>query len=240
MPKDGEFEDDLGEDLNLDDQDAGEGDDVDESGDAALASAFSMLAGEDEEEDFTPPDTTEEAQAMMRELTQGISSADIPDDMIPDNFNPNNPQEFRGLLKKMLQHTLNVAIPLTLKPVQSAFKNQSKAFESTLAARLSAAGKQSSTAAQMSQQFPLLEHPVHGAIYKPMVAAMNKKGTKPAEQLKTLRLMAARLSHDVEEGVATRTGRRGTQTPSGKDLTGTAALDALFGAMPSPKPKPRR
>ena len=231
----GEHEDTAGDDqLDLD---TGAGEEEGESDDEALAYAFSVFADEDEDEDFTPPDTTEEAQAMMRELTQGISTADIPDDMIPENFNVNNPQELRGVLKKFLQHTLNVAIPLTLKPVQSAFKNQSKAFESTLSARLSAAGKQSSSAAQMSQQFPLLEHHVHGAIYKPMVAAMNKKGTKPADQLKTLRTMAARLGHDVNAGVSTRGNRRGSQGEGNADLTGAAALDALFGAMPTPKPK---
>lgn len=204
--------------------------------DDGLDEALAALTA-DEEDDSVTPDATETARAMMTEMSTALNSSVLPDDMIPDDFNANDPAALRSLMTRVMRHTMTTVIPLALKPVQMAMQSQAATFESTLAQRLAAYGESNNSEAKLRQQFPLLDDKRFGAIYRPYVDMMNKKKIPMDKQLQQLRSMQKRLGHENVKPVR---NSAGGSNSGNRVLDGQAALNAIFGKLPpAPKPKPK-
>lgn len=225
----------------------GDGEDGDdEADDEELQEAMRLLNGDDEdEENEGTNDGSDGAGATQEQLQQEIQAAvramSIPEDVIPEDFDPTDSRQLRGVLGAVQQRTALATMGIVFKPVQAAMAQMQQHFAAEMDRKIKEATEGIQGQGQLEQIVPELTDPKLGPIIKNLDRVYKEKGKKPLERAKLIRRMldttglASKNRGGGNGGGSNRSNQnrssRDSQPGNGAVRTGAAALD-FFAPMP--------
>lgn len=185
--------------------------------------ADSELENEDE-------DLTQVQKDLTASMQAGLAALSIPEDLIPENFDPRDPKQLRTLLGDVQKRTASATLSLAMQPVQAALAAMERKFD----ARLKNSGKQQqlnqSTDQFLETQIPAYADPKRRPFIKSLVAQAQQ--THPKDRKAVVKAVKASMAAMGMKTSYQGAGNRGGQTQgNGGVLTGDKALD-LFAKLP--------
>lgn len=186
-------------------------------------------------EDVSPETITE----MQERVSSQINAMQLPDNFLPPDFDPSNPQQLNQAFRSVMQHTLRNALGVVFQPTQLAMQSMNANFQNMLNQKL----VESRTGMQESQiietEVPEINDPTYGPMLKMMDSTLKQKGKKPQERAKTLRKMLGQMGVQAQPAGSNsrRTANPGAAPNSGGVTSGKAALDKFFGGFGTPQPQ---
>ena len=176
----------------------------------------------------------EEIGGMQQLVTQTIAQMRMPDNLIPENFDANDPQQLNQLLTRTMQHTVSQSLNVVFKPVQLAMKQMAATLQGEIDTKIKSSTSGMKDSAVLESIVPEINDPQHSGLVKTLDESLKAKGKKVQERAKTIRKMLNQMG--IQSNGA---GNRRTSNPNGNSgggvKTGHAALDEFFGAFPKPK-----
>lgn len=176
----------------------------------------------------------------VNNLLKGITA---PDDLLPENFDPNDPQQMRQVMTRAMQHSALNAMQITFKPMQVAMRQLAVDLQNQIRQELQGFGSKQSARQVFTRLVPEAETEEYGAMANGLFdQAMKKKGATAESAAKMVR--AALDQFGIAKG---RSGNGGGSNGGGGNgdpfiggfKTGDAALDT-FAPLPKPRNQQRR
>lgn len=169
-----------------------------------------------------------EHDVLAQELARGIQQLTLPQDAIPENFDPTDPAQLTQVMQRSMQQSAMTAIQLAFRPMQVAMQQLTKDVKAEIQASLNGFGDQQRNRTTLTTIVPEADDPQ----YSPMVnmlfeQAMKKKGTNANQAAQTVR--KALDAMNIRGGNQNRNS--GGDPMSGGFREGKSALDA-FAPLP--------
>lgn len=189
---------------------------------------------EDEDEDDDDAGDSEESQkALGNELKAMIEGLTIPEDMIPEDFDPADPKQFRDVVGKIQRQSVALALKAVFKPMAAALNQQTNRMRKEYQAYVEEHSTGSSIRSRLVDAIPAAADKKHRQIVGMVLKQASQKFPKDTEnQLRSARKALAALGITKDTRSGTGTGRR---TSDGNDFSNV--LDS-FAPMPR-KPEGR-
>lgn len=183
--------------------------------------------GADDQND--PAAQTRQIQEQLTtQLQQGLQSLTIPEDMIPEDFNPSDPKALRALLGKVQQTTAQNAIRLMFAPVQVAMGQLATTLRAEIASKANSTVNESAATRLLEANVPAARDPA----LRPLVDVLFNQAKQRFPNDMRAQVRATR------KAVAVMNLKSGSKTARGRsgDSTGQKALD-LYAPMPGGNPR---
>lgn len=218
----------------------------DEDGESALdEDVFKMFNPEDGADDDEDDDASqlsgdvpaEQITAMQTEIQTSIKNMRLPDNIIPQDFDPSDRNQLQTLLTNVQQATIAQSLNVVFKPVQLALKHMKQQMDATIDSKVNSTKKGIQEQSIMEQIVPEVTNPKYAGMIKGMDAQLKANGKSVKERATTLRKMLNQMG--INEGGGTGNNRRASNPNQGAGnqgmKTGKSALDSFFGPMPTPQ-----
>lgn len=165
-------------------------------------------------------DDNKQAQTMAAEIQNMLKGVKLSDDAIPEDFNPSDPQQLRGVMDKAIQQGAMAGMQLTFKPMQAAMKQLATDLQSQMRSMFEEYGGKQGNEKTLARIVPEVEDsemaPMVNGLFK---QAMTKKGAT-AET-------AAQAVRKVLDGFGMKRDKKSDDPFSGGFKVGNDALDAF-------------
>ena len=216
----------------------GEGEDDGESDDLSdMLSAFASDDSDDEDDsggegDEEDDDDLEEASTRLnKELSAMITNYRIPDNAIPDDFDPNDRKQLADLLNNTSRSAITHAMAVTIRPVQAAMQRMETALVKQMDLKLASTTSNLKDSSVFNDIVPEAEMPKYRLLVEGLDKQLKegKKSMTVRERADAVRRVLNRMG--IKEGAKKQNQRRNGGSESGI-RTGKAALDSLFGPLP--------
>lgn len=171
----------------------------------------------------------EEIAALEKDIERTIGSMRIPDNLIPEDFDPTTLDRagfmniLNGAHKAALAHSLQVVF----KPVQLAMQTMANQIDTRVDSKISASQKGQHARSILEEIVPEIKDKRYSGLVTSMDAALSTKGKNPRQRAQTIRKI---LNQMGIKGNAKATGKSDPMAPTVK--RGSAMLDGLFGKAP--------
>lgn len=206
-----------GDDDSNDDNNDDDGDNDDDSDDDA---GKGKKKGQSDEE---------RVAAEIANMLKGIA---IPEDVIPEDFNPSDPKQFRDVLGKIQQQTAQTSMAMTLRATQVAMQSLVKEMKTEIQSSLRDFGGENQRKQTLESLVPEAKDPALSGL----VNTLFKESLKTSKNNPTKAAQAVRKALDAM-GVKSRGGRQRDSDPSEAGFReGNSALD-LYSPFPQKKQK---
>lgn len=221
--------------MSLDDSDNGDEDGLD-TGDGITGDRDSVLsefwkdpnAGDDDDDSDGDPDPQEVQKALATEMEASLSGMTIPEDLIPEDFNPSDPKQFRKLLTDVQAHTARNTLAIMFKPVQASLGHMARQLRKEMQATSEGAVSSSNVERMLLQAIPQAKDENIRPVIDHLMSQAKKRFPKdPKKQVLATKKAAALIG--IKGSSTTNTGGRSGNRPSGEK----GVLD-----MYAPLPKP--
>lgn len=239
-PNDGPGFDDDGIIDDLDDSGAGDGGDEGVDDDEEITDDPLDELWDDEEDDGDENQETRQEYeariageesaaetALIAEMTGEISRYAVPEDMIPDDFNPSDPKQLRELLAQTGQRAIRTSLGLIMKPVAAAMGRMQEAQRAELNQRLANDRGRDTTESILLRNIPIAK----SAKMRPIVDVIWNQALKRAKG-NTADAVKATKKSLVAAGIGIGTPAKSSGNRQGA-VTGKAALD-LYAPIQKP------
>jgi len=195
----------------------------------SILTAFAPPSGNDtlpgQQQQAAPVDQARLAQDMGNQLRAAIDAAQLPDGILGDSFNPNDPQAMRGALNQVMQHAMAQSVALALRPMQAAMNQLRESMTAQMKAEITAAQTGYATRTKLETLVPEIVDPKIGAILRPMNQHLESQGQSVEVRAKTLKAIIQRMGlKPAPKGGAQQMDDGSTQ------IVGNDALNAIFGS----------
>lgn len=213
--------------FNEEDEDSLEGDEDEELDESGKPKPKKKKSGtnaddsEDEDENESP------GAAAARQLQEQITNFRLPDDLIPEDFDPTDRTQLGKLLVSTQQHSIKQTLGLAFGIMNRALQAQKTELQADFDTRLGNWNQANRTEAMLATQIPEYEDPALKPVVKTLYEQAKKRHSKTADAIaatkSALKALGGRLSGnpaDRGEG-APRPGNRGR----GPNATG---IDSFF------------
>lgn len=170
-------------------------------------------------------------QQMAAEMTAQINAYGIPEEVIPADFNPSDPKQFRAVVAKIQQATIRQTMNTMMKPIQFALGAMQEQMRQEMAFNLNQQGASSEAERALLQNIPAAADPSIRPIVNQVFAQAQKRypGNLKQQILSTRKMLQAT---GVRTGIPTRpTGRNNNQPRSNAAKSGEQALN-LYAPLP--------
>lgn len=175
-------------------------------------------ADDDSSEDDPVFPTQEE---MTTELKERIESYNVPDDMIPEDFDMSDRKQVRELLSTVGRHAVQTALATMFKPIQTAMQQQEhslrKAIKTSVKGGLSADKEQQI----LSDTIPAVNDPAQKEIVNTLFT--RAKAKHPGNPLKAAQVARAAM---IQLGINPN-GRKNKKASAGGGLDSYAKLPQI-------------
>lgn len=193
---------------------------------------------QDQQIDPYPELTQEQIQAAQTETMNIIRNMRIPDNIIPENFDPNDRQQMQQVMTQAMQATIAQSLSVVFRPVQMAMTQMNGALRREMQTQVAESRTGIKESSIFEQTVPEVNNPKYAPLIQQLEAPLKAAGKPVAERAKTIRKMLNQLGVNdptTFDGNQRRTANpNGGQAPTGR-REGTAALDAFFGAFQQPQ-----
>ncbi len=209
----------------------------DDNGDSEIddiIKAFQAPDGNDDSQpDFQPMEDVapERITEMQQRVADQINNMQLPENFLPQDFDPSNPQQLNQAFRSVMQHTLRNALNVVFQPTQLAMQSMSANFMNAMNQKFADTKHGQKELQTIESLVPEYSDPRYASMVKPMDDALKARGKKPEERAQTLRkvLNQMGIKSDGNPGQQRRTSN--PNQPSGGVTTGKTALDKFFGGF---------
>lgn len=232
-----DFEDDQDlEDDDLEDEDDDSDGDDDEDEDEDPFALLDQIEDDDDDDDDSDnaTDMGKVQKDLQTDMMNAIKGMSIPEEVIPDDFDPSDSKQLRGVLNDVQQRTALNTLSLVFKPVQVALTQMQTNMGKEIGRRIREATDSLGGQSVLAQEVPEISDPKLGPMIRTMDAAYKAKGKKPLERAKMIRkvLDTTGLKGKGNKSKNQSRSRRQQSTHGNSGfLEGSAALD-IFAPMP--------
>lgn len=174
--------------------------------------------------------------AIAQEMENSLNAMGVPEDLIPADFNPADPRQFREVLTQVQRATARETIRTMFRPVQAALGGIVTQLRQEMQQASSGAVNQQKAERMLSDAIPAF----NSAGTRPVVQMLFEKAQNrfPGDlrkQVIATKKAAAAMNLRGMTQAPTRNGRTGNgRSQQGEMLTGSKALD-VFATLPVPK-----
>lgn len=137
---------------------------------------LAALFGEDENVDVDEVDSfdvTAAQTSLLNQLKSDVESFKIPDDAIPDDFDPRNRQHMENLLRTVGQQIIRTAVNATMKPAQASINRLNNITQLNLRNTLRGQRRQERAETELLAAIPAAGNPAYrGTVDQYMEKAM--------------------------------------------------------------------
>lgn len=225
---DGTFAD---EDEN-DDDDLGVDDDGRITDDSRSYLRDLFKSADDEGGDGDDTDDTDDGEqvreALSAELEDRLANMTLPEDLIPDDFNPSDPKALRALLNDVQRESARQALGMMFKPVQVTMERMAAQMNRQIRNAVNSGVGENNFNGMISQEIPAYKDPAVRRVIEPFITAAKKKhGSNHAAVIMAVKKGMQAVGMSISSN--RRSGRSGSGSNSdGAGIrTGSAALDGF-------------
>jgi hypothetical protein len=139
--------------------------------------------------------TPQEVQAeLAKQINTGLAAITLPEDIVPEDFNPSDPKQMRSLLTNVSMHGARAAISLMMTPMQVGLGSMAKQLRKEMLTTASTTTQDSVTSRLLEANVPAYKNPK----LKPMVdmvlqQAKTRFPGNPQAQVKVVRKIMASM-----------------------------------------------
>lgn len=219
----------------------------DGAGDDSLEDIINAFAADDDEDEpdpnagQAPQIPQDQVDAMRTQVQNAISQMRVTDDMIPQDFDPNDRTQMTNLVNKVMQQTIANSMNVVFQPVQLAMKQMAMTLQNQIDTKISATQTGMKDSAVFESIVPEAADPKFSGLVKQLDTTIKAQGTtKVRERAQLVRKMLNQMGIKSSGASERRTSNPGAG--NGGPVTkreGHAALDSFFGAWQPPQPRQR-
>lgn len=231
---DSDHQDDNDDNNDNDDDDSDNNDGINDDDasdlDALLGSEEDDGDGSDSDDDEDDPEELQ--KSLATEMAETIKKLSIPEDMIPEDFNPGDPKALRKLLGDVQQHTARNTLAIMFKPIQVSLERMQRDMRKEIDSRINGNASESKTRAMIEDAIPAASQKGAYPVIKGLYDRALKKHGKPNAAIQATKKAMKALGMSL-----------GENSPRGKNnddrdsfRSGGDALDAF---APLPRNKTR-
>lgn len=183
----------------------------------------------------------DQVDAMRQQVQTAISQMRVTDDMIPQDFDPNDRQQMTNLVNRVMQQTIANSMNVVFQPVQLAMKQMAMTLQNQIETRVNQTQTGMKDSAVFESIVPEAADPKYSGLVKQLDSTLKATGNnKVRERAQLVRKMLNQMG--IKSNGA---GDRRTSNPGGGNgpvtkREGHAALDAFFGSWQPPGQQQRR
>jgi hypothetical protein len=193
-PAGNESGNDGGDDATQQNQAQNQGGEQDQ-GDAALAAIADVL-GKKTNPDIpktTPEDMEKSRKTLQADMVASISAFSVPKDLIPENFDPTNPQAMAEVFNNFGRQIIMEALPILMKPMQLALSTMDSDVNRRIKESLNGFEQKSGIEKEL-QDVPGYDDPAIGPLLKNAVGVLRESGQNDKQIVSAIKAMAARFN----------------------------------------------
>lgn len=196
----------------------------------SVLEAFAVADSQGQQQAAAPEMPAERIQQMQANVRSAIQSMQMPQDLIPADFDPQNPQQMQVLLNRAMQHTITQALNVVFQPVQLAMEAQAANMEHLVDKRI----KDSQSSAREQTVLEQMVPEINNDKYRGLVTQLDntlKASGKPAKDRATAIRKVLNSMGINDSGSSQGGSNRRSANPTGQQggmSTGKAALDKFF------------
>lgn len=128
-----------------------------------------------EEDDEDAGDSEEAQNALIEDMKKGLAAIQIPEDAIPDDFNPQDPKQLRDVLGGIQRSTAQAVIRIMWKPVEAAMKQTHVRMRQEMRAMTRDGIGENSLRERLNEAIPIAADPAYRQVVKTVVDQTKKK-----------------------------------------------------------------
>lgn len=181
--------------------------------------------GDDQNDDDPPLSRpARELAATIRTTIEGIG---LPDDLLPENFNPSDPVQLRDALTRTARNTAAHTSSLMVRVMQQILTAEREAMHTEIDRRVNGQANQQRTRQMLESAIPEMEQPALAPLIQTMFdRAMKTHKGKPAAAIAATKRSMAALGMILGGSQSPGGDRRGSRSTR----SGNEALDQFFPA----------
>lgn len=182
----------------------------------------------------------EAVQGLEAELTNFIKNLRVPDNAIPENFDPTDRTQMQTLLSGLMRNTISQSLAVVFKPMQLAMKTMANQIDGRMQSQIQQAMQGNSARTLLSEVVPEVNNPQLAPMILTMDSNLKNAGKKPAERAQAIRKVLNQMGFKPSNVQSNngQTRRVSSPNPTGGQgnnnqqvRQGTAALDSIFGVQ---------
>lgn len=239
------------DDSNLDDTNANDdGDESDQDDTSFLADLFksddSKKEGDDDDDDDDEDDDSKSKkkkskksdgdddddspsaeEALATEIAGMLKGITIPEDVIPADFDPSDPKQFRDVVGKIQQQTAQATLAMAMRPMAAAMQQMQRQTQEAIRTAVAGSSSQNKAESILAALVPEVETPEHADLVRALHAQAMKKTKNPTDAARAVRRGMDAMGFKNKGG-------SNSDPSEGGFRSGDSALDAF---APLRKPK---
>lgn len=190
---------------------------------------------------WTPTEVPQEqVTALQQNIQRAIAGMQIPDDAIPDDFDPSDRNQLRTLMNHTVQAAVRQAMSVVFQPVQLAMNNLNSQIDSRINSAVTNTTTRNRAKDIIRDMVPEYDMKEYRTLIQGLDQTLIGQKKSPKERATALRKilnqMGIKASPQASSGNMRRSGD-GNTNGNQSVKTGTAALDSFFGAFQLPSQK---
>lgn len=170
-----------------------------------------------------------EEQEMAAELQSGLESFAFSDDLIPEDFNPADPQQLRGVLASAVRQGAAMTMKLMFKPVNKAISVHNQNLRDYVERHTQSNDQNNRFESLLSRQIPAVNDPLSGPLIKQLAETQRKR--YPNDPQAAIRAVVKGMK---SMGMPIQNSRGSRNLPPGSQ-TGQNMLEGFFSDMTPPR-----
>ncbi len=217
--------------------------------DPELLSAMSMFGdpantGVIDDTQVTQPTAFQDAspeavKALETEITNIIKNIRIPDNALPENFDPTDRTQMQSVLSGLMRNTIAQSLSVVFRPMQLAMQTMANQIDQRVQGQITAATQGQSARQVLAETVPEVNNPQYAPMILQWDANLKSNGKKPQERAQAIRKMLNQMGFKPDQAARSNGNNRtasnpqrqqgnGGAAPHASVRQGTAALDSMF------------
>ncbi len=200
-----------------------------------IINAFAPADDDDSDDGQQPPTNPQIPQEQVDQMRQAVQTAigqmRITDDMIPQDFDPNDRQQLTQFANKIMQQTVANSMNVVFQPVQLAMKQMAMTLQNQIDTKVSQTQNGMKDSAIFESIVPEVNDPKLAGIVKQLDSTIKANGTatKVRERAQLVRKMLNQMGIKSSGSNDRRSSGQGNGGGAVTKREGHAALDSFFG-----------
>lgn len=118
---------------------------------------------------------------VTNEILASIEGFSLPEDIIPDDFNPNDPKQLRAVMADSARHGMQAAISTMFKPIEIAMRRNERIMNQRIQDAVKGGISQDKTQDTLEKFVPAVKDPAMRATVENLFTQARKKEKDPAK-----------------------------------------------------------
>lgn len=157
---------------------------------------------DDEEQTIAPGPSTEElqqqAEAIQKDITDAVASYHFDEKLIPEDFNPSDPQQLRDVLESSQRHAIAETMKMVFRPITRIMQDSEGQMQRIVQAALMQERGSTQTKTLLEQAIPIANDPQMGGVVKSVFNQAMKKTGNPKAAIALTKAMLTKMNVNIK------------------------------------------